>query len=150
LLAGPLSMHWRQRDTPVCPPRLPWFPFLAATGNAALAEEATSQGSSAAPPTNEQLIEKLDRMEARIRLLENELHRKGEADAKLGSKARMAKNPRQCRKRARGSVCARSISRAGPNAARQKGARRGLEHGARARLYGREGNCRARNAHAGQ
>jgi hypothetical protein len=65
--------------------------FLAATGNAALAEEATSQGSSAAPPTNEQLIEKLDRMEARIRLLENELHRKGEADAKLGSKARMAK-----------------------------------------------------------
>ena len=65
--------------------------FLAATGNAALAEEATSQGSSAAPPTNEQLIEKLDRMEARIRSLENELHRKGEADAKLGSKARMAK-----------------------------------------------------------
>jgi hypothetical protein len=36
------------------------------------------------------LIEKLDRMETRIRSLENELHRKGEADAKLRSKARMA------------------------------------------------------------
>jgi hypothetical protein len=41
-------------------------------------------------PTNEQLIEKLERMEARIRALESELHRKGEADANHGFKAHVA------------------------------------------------------------
>jgi hypothetical protein len=63
---------------------------LAMAGSGALADDATGQGRSAAQPTNEQLIEKLERMEARIRSLESELHRKGEADAKHGSKARVA------------------------------------------------------------
>ncbi len=64
--------------------------FLAMAGSGALADDAAGQGRSVAPPTNEQLIEKLERMEARIRSLESELHRKGEADANHGSKARVA------------------------------------------------------------
>jgi hypothetical protein len=54
---------------------------------------ATASGAlakSAAPPTNEQLIEKLDRMEARIRSLESELHRRDDVEANHGSKARVA------------------------------------------------------------
>ncbi|MGH6801511.1 MAG: hypothetical protein ACRECZ_08885, partial [Methylocella sp.] len=64
--------------------------LLAATGSGAYAENVAPQGRSAAQPTTEQLIEKLERMEARIRSLESELHRKGEADANHGSKARVA------------------------------------------------------------
>jgi hypothetical protein len=64
--------------------------FLAMAGSGALADEVAAQGWSAAQPTNEQLIEKLERMEARIRALESELHRKGAADANHGSKARVA------------------------------------------------------------
>lgn len=64
--------------------------FLAMAASGALADDAAGQGRSAAQPTNEQLIEKLERMEARIRSLESELHRKGEANAKHGSKARAA------------------------------------------------------------
>jgi len=64
--------------------------FLALAESGALAGEATLQGRSAAQPSYEQLLEKLDRMEARMRALESELHRKGEADANHGSKARAA------------------------------------------------------------
>ncbi|MGH6848644.1 MAG: hypothetical protein ACREC0_14785 [Methylocella sp.] len=63
---------------------------LATTGGAALADEAAAQGRSAAQSTNEQLIEKLDRMEARIRSLESELHRKDATNANHGSKVRVA------------------------------------------------------------
>jgi hypothetical protein len=63
--------------------------FLAATGGGALAEDTAPQ--DAARSTNEKLLEKLDRMEARIRSLENELHRKGEAAGDRGSKTRLAK-----------------------------------------------------------
>jgi hypothetical protein len=49
--------------------------FLATAGSGALADDATAQGKPVAQPTNEQLIEKLERMEARIRALETELHR---------------------------------------------------------------------------
>ncbi|MDQ6870292.1 MAG: hypothetical protein M3178_18920 [Pseudomonadota bacterium] len=52
--------------------------FLAMAGSGALADDATALGKPVAQPTNEQLIEKLERMEARIRVLETELHRKGE------------------------------------------------------------------------
>ena len=61
--------------------------ILAMAGSGALADDATAQGRSVAQPTNGQLIEKLERMEARIRSLESELHRKGEADANHGFKA---------------------------------------------------------------
>ena len=63
---------------------------LAMAGSGALADEAAGQGRSVAQPTNEQLIEKLERMEARIRALESELRRKGEADANHGVKAHVA------------------------------------------------------------
>jgi hypothetical protein len=64
--------------------------FLAMAGSVALADDATAQGKPVAQPTNEQLIEKLERMEARIRALETELHRKRAADANHGSEARVA------------------------------------------------------------
>ncbi len=63
--------------------------FLAVATSGALADEAAAQGRSAAQPTNEQLIEKLERMEARIQSLESEL-RKGAMDANHSSKARVA------------------------------------------------------------
>lgn len=63
---------------------------LAATGSAALAEDAAPQGKSAARPSYEQLLEKLDRMEARMRVLEGELPRKGATNANHGPKARVA------------------------------------------------------------
>lgn len=63
---------------------------LAATGSAALAEDAAPQGKSAARPSYEQLLEKLDRMESRMRVLEGELPRKGATNANHGSKARVA------------------------------------------------------------
>lgn len=53
--------------------------LLALAGNAALAGEAADP--SPARPTYEQLLEKLDRMEARMRSLEEELHGKRRADA---------------------------------------------------------------------
>jgi hypothetical protein len=64
--------------------------ILGLAGGTALAEDATTQGRSVAQPTNEQLIEKLERMEARIQSLESELHRKDGADGNHGSKARVA------------------------------------------------------------
>jgi hypothetical protein len=64
--------------------------FLAMAGSGAIADDATARGKPVAQPTNEQLIEKLDRMEARIRALESQLHRKGEADANRGFKAQVA------------------------------------------------------------
>ncbi|HXN88047.1 MAG TPA: hypothetical protein VN890_01615, partial [Methylocella sp.] len=64
--------------------------FLAMAGSGAIADDATARGKPVAQSTNEQLIEKLDRMEARIRALESELHRKGEADASRGFKAHVA------------------------------------------------------------
>jgi hypothetical protein len=63
--------------------------FLAMAGSGALADDATAQGRSVAQPTNEQLIEKLERMEGRIRSLESELHR-GEANANHGSRTHAA------------------------------------------------------------
>jgi hypothetical protein len=63
---------------------------MAMTSGGALAEEAAAQGPFVARPTYEQLLEKLDRMEARIRSLERELHGKREASANHGSKARLA------------------------------------------------------------
>jgi len=67
--------------------------ILAMTAGGTLAEEAETQGRSAAQPSYEQLLEKLDRMEARMRALESELHRKDRADAKLSSRARPAEKP---------------------------------------------------------
>jgi hypothetical protein len=64
--------------------------FLATAGSGAVADDATAQGKPVAQPTNEQLIDKLERMEARIQSLESELHRKGAADSNHGSKARVA------------------------------------------------------------
>jgi hypothetical protein len=64
--------------------------FLAMAGSGALADDTTAQGKPVARATNEQLIEKLERMEARIRALESELHRKREADANHGFKAHVA------------------------------------------------------------
>jgi len=64
--------------------------FLAMAGSGALGDDATVQGKPVAQPTNEQLIEKLERMEARIRALESELHRKSEGDANHGFKAHVA------------------------------------------------------------
>jgi hypothetical protein len=64
--------------------------FLAMAESGALADDAAGQGRSAAQLTNEQLTEKLERMEARIRTLESELHRKGAADANHGSRMRAA------------------------------------------------------------
>ncbi len=64
--------------------------YLAMAGSGALADEAAGQGRSAAQPTNEQLIEKLERMEARIQSLESELHRKGEAAESKKPKVRTA------------------------------------------------------------
>jgi hypothetical protein len=64
--------------------------LLASTASAALAQDAAAPGKSAAPPANEQLIEKLERMEARIRSLESELHRNGAAAAGRGAKTRTA------------------------------------------------------------
>src|SRR3984893_4855754 len=58
--------------------------FLAASGS------AEAVGSSA-QPSYEQLLAKLDRMEARIRSLESELHHKTETDAINSSKVRLAK-----------------------------------------------------------
>jgi hypothetical protein len=72
------------------------IPFLGAasiwamTAGAALAEEAVAQERSAARPSYEQLLEKLDRMEARMRALEDELHRKDAANVNHGSRARVA------------------------------------------------------------
>jgi hypothetical protein len=45
----------------------------------------------AAQPNYERLLEKVGRMEARIRSFESELHRKAESDATRGSYARQAK-----------------------------------------------------------
>jgi hypothetical protein len=64
--------------------------FLAMAGSGAIADDATARGKPVAQPTNEQLIEKLDRMEARIRALESELHRKGETAESKTPKARTA------------------------------------------------------------
>src|ERR1700730_16170403 len=64
--------------------------FLAMAGSGALADDAVGQGKLVAQPTNEQLIEKLERMEARIRALESELHRKGETAESKKPKARTA------------------------------------------------------------
>lgn len=63
--------------------------LLSLTAGSALAEETAAQGKSAARPTYEQLLEKLDRMEARMQTLENELHRT-KAAANQGSKAQVA------------------------------------------------------------
>src|SRR5664279_3086452 len=65
--------------------------LLASTASAALAQDAAGQGKPAGQLTNEQLLEKMERMEARIRSLEGELHRnKSEGMAANGSKTRVA------------------------------------------------------------
>ena len=65
--------------------------LLASTASAALAQDAAGQGKPAGQLTNEQLLEKMERMEARIRSLEGELHRnKSEGTAANGSKTRVA------------------------------------------------------------
>jgi hypothetical protein len=62
-------------------------------GGAALAQEDSSQGRVAKRPTYEQLLEKLDRMEARMRMLEEELHGKREAAPARSSKSLAAGGP---------------------------------------------------------
>ena len=65
--------------------------LLASTASAALAQDAAGQGKAGGQLTNEQLLEKMERMEARIRSLEGELHRsKSEGSAANGSKTRVA------------------------------------------------------------
>jgi hypothetical protein len=64
--------------------------ILTTTGGAALAEDAMTSGRSAAGLTNAQLLDKLERMEARMRALEGELHRRNETSPARGSKARVA------------------------------------------------------------
>ncbi len=65
--------------------------LLALAASGALAGEAADP--SAARPSYGQLLEKLDRMEARIRSLENELHRKAGSEGAAQAKTRQAKNP---------------------------------------------------------
>ena len=65
--------------------------LLALVASGALAGEATEQ--SAARPTYDQLLEKLDRMEARIRSLESELHHRSGPEGATTSKGRQAKSP---------------------------------------------------------
>lgn len=69
--------------------------ILAASGSAAFASDDIRQGRSAAQPTNEELIEKLEKMEARIRSLEGELHRKAatsqESKPRVASRGKPAK-----------------------------------------------------------
>jgi hypothetical protein len=74
--------------------------LLALTETGAFAEESATQGRSVAQPSYDQLLEKLDRMEARIRSLESELHRKAVPDTNQGSKGRQARTNRS--KAARG------------------------------------------------
>lgn len=62
---------------------------LVTGGSGAFAEEAVKP---AARPSYEQLLEKLDRMEARMRALESELHHKGTREADHGSKAARVAN----------------------------------------------------------
>lgn len=64
--------------------------LLSLTVGSALAEEPVSEGRPAARPTYEQLLEKLERMEARMRSLEDELHGKRRAEASR-AKPRVAK-----------------------------------------------------------
>lgn len=65
--------------------------LLASTASAALAQDAAGQGKAGGQLTNEQLLEKMERMEARIRSLEGELHRsKSEGSAANGSKTHVA------------------------------------------------------------
>jgi hypothetical protein len=65
--------------------------LLASTASAALAQDAAGQGKAGGQLTNEQLLEKMERMEARIRSLEGELHRsKSEGSATSNSKTREA------------------------------------------------------------
>ena len=128
--------------------------FLAMAGSGALADEAAGQGRSAAQLTNEQLIEKLERMEARIRSLESELHRKGEANAKHGSKARVANTPQQGRERHGRSLnsgwSARvpTIGAIEPPPPGKRAPGGGLALGTGAWLSWRQGNSRARSATA--
>jgi hypothetical protein len=64
--------------------------LLTSTASAAFAQDA-GQGKSTGQLTNEQLLEKMERMEARIRSLEGELHRsKSDGTATNGSKTRVA------------------------------------------------------------
>ena len=65
--------------------------LLASTASAALAQDAAGQRKAGGQLTNEQLLEKMERMEARIRSLEGELHRsKSEGAAANGSKTHVA------------------------------------------------------------
>lgn len=64
--------------------------MVATTGGTALAEDTIASGRSAGGLTNAQLLEKLERMEARMRALESELHQKRETEAGRGTKARVA------------------------------------------------------------
>ncbi len=65
--------------------------LLASTASGALAQDAAGQGKAGGHLTNEQLLEKMERMEARIRSLEGELHRsKSEGAAASNSKTREA------------------------------------------------------------
>ena len=115
--------------------------LLASTASAALAQDAAGQGKTGGQLTNEQLLEKMERMEARIRSLEGELHRsKSEGAAANGSKTRVANTRKSGTKEA--SVQDQPVV---PeiDAAGQKAACGGLERGTRARLHGSSGNRRA-------
>lgn len=80
--------------------------ILGTTSGTVLAEDTAPSGKSAAGLTNAQLLEKLERMEARMRVLEDELHRRNEADAERGSKVRVASTKRAPASNANGNSTA--------------------------------------------
>src|SRR5579885_803355 len=56
--------------------------ILALTSGGALAEERGQQDGTPERPAHDQLLQKLERMEARIQSLESELHRKSAAETR--------------------------------------------------------------------